>query len=256
MSKAVCPECMDGIEMVRAFFQKCFNANQELIIALRKQRPSPLDLPSHINQYKRSFNPPVVPQIKIEPSTYLDDVDLGHAIEAEKLTTNGYYDDEWIVDEELDDEDMDEDLEDSDDTDEDDTDEDEEDDIFKVHRVPGKKKTGKKKGSSKKFSLSKTNGSNNHRAGRKRFVPLALKTCSQCGKEFSDHAGNLSHWKEIHPDMEVVYKCLEVDRSTGTLPYQPCNFTSKESEDIFKHRSKHKIRNDNLPDIKPEVNIE
>ena len=94
LSKAVCPECIDGIEMVRAFFQKCFIGNQELIIALRKSRPSPLDLPSHINQYKRSFNPPVVPQIKIEPSTYLD-VDLGPI---EEKLTNGYYDDEWIVD--------------------------------------------------------------------------------------------------------------------------------------------------------------
>ena len=76
LSKAVCPECIDGIEIVRAFFQKCFNANQELIIALRKARPSPLDLPTHLNQYVRSFNAPTVPPIKIEPSSYLDD-DLG-----------------------------------------------------------------------------------------------------------------------------------------------------------------------------------
>ena len=93
--------------------------------------------------------------------------------------------------------------------------------------------------------------------GRKRFVPLALKTCSLCSKEFADHAGNLSHWKEAHPEAEVVYKCLEVDRSSQ----QQCSFTSKESEEIFKHRSKHKIRDANSnshgnPDIKPEVNIE
>jgi hypothetical protein len=49
---------------------------QELIIRLRKKRGSPLDLPTHINQYVRSFNQPQVPQIKIEPSNYLD-VNLG-----------------------------------------------------------------------------------------------------------------------------------------------------------------------------------
>ena len=49
---------------------------QELIIQLRKKRGSPLDLSSHINQYVRSVNVPSVPQIKIEPSTYLD-VNLG-----------------------------------------------------------------------------------------------------------------------------------------------------------------------------------
>ena len=76
LSKAVCPECIDGIEMVRAFFQKCFNGNQELIIALRKSKPGSLDLPTHINQYVRSFNAPMVPQIKLEPTSYLD-VDLG-----------------------------------------------------------------------------------------------------------------------------------------------------------------------------------
>ena len=51
---------------------------------------------------------------------------------------------------------------------------------------------------------------------------------------------------------EVEYKCLEMDLVTQ----QQCNFTSKESEDIFKHRSKHKIRDSGIPAIKPEVNIE
>ena len=95
--------------------------------------------------------------------------------------------------------------------------------------------------------------------GRKRFVPLALKTCSFCSQEFADHAGNLSHWKEAHPDQEVLYKCLEIERHTGQI----CSFTSKESEEIFKHRSKHKVRNNDsssannqAEDIKPEVNIE
>ena len=97
------------------------------------------------------------------------------------------------------------------------------------------------------------NGTSPGTRGRKRFVPLALKTCSLCTKEFSDHAGNLAHWKEVHPENEVVYKCQEIDRIT----HGPCNFTSKESEDIFKHRSKHKIREvASILDVKPEVNVE
>ena len=58
LSKAVCISCINGIENVRAFFQQCFNANQELIISFRKSKPCPLDLPSHINQYVRAFNAP------------------------------------------------------------------------------------------------------------------------------------------------------------------------------------------------------
>ena len=41
------------------------------------------------------------------------------------------------------------------------------------------------------------NGTSNR--GRKRFVPLALKTCGICSMEFADHAGNLAHWKDVHP---------------------------------------------------------
>ena len=63
--------------------------------------------------------------------------------------------------------------------------------------------------------------------------------------------GNLSHWKEVHPDQEVVYKCQELDRNTQ----QTCIFSSKESEEIFKHRSKHKIR-ETPTDVKPDVTIE
>lgn len=214
----MCPECIDGMDLVRAFFNKCFNANQELIIALRKSRPSPLDLNTHINQYQRSFNAPTVPQIKIEP--YLDSL-----VQDQK---NGYYENDWIVDESLDESESEEDSEDSE----------SDDDLFKVPKLP--KKSGKK-GAGK-------NGFKSNR-GRKRFVPLALKTCSLCGKEFSDHAGNLSHWKEAHPDQEVVYKCLE------NLNGQTCNFSSNESEDIFKHRSKHKIR-DIAVEIKEESQIE
>ena len=51
-------------------------SRQELIIRHRKKRGCPLDLTSHIHQYVRTYNSPVVPQIKIEPSNYLD-VNLG-----------------------------------------------------------------------------------------------------------------------------------------------------------------------------------
>ncbi len=88
--------------------------------------------------------------------------------------------------------------------------------------------------------------------GRKRFVPLALKTCSLCCKEFSDHAGNLAHWRDAHPDEEVLYKCLEIDRNTS----QQCDFSSNDSEDIFKHRAKHKIKDLGCSDVKQEAHIE
>ena len=74
--------------------------------------------------------------------------------------------------------------------------------------------------------------------GRKKIVPLALKTCSECGESFPDHMGNLAHWKEKHPDKEVLYKCTEVNREDNT----PCKFESKEPEDVFKHRLRHKAR--------------
>lgn len=218
LSKAVCSSCVSDIDMVQTFFQKCFNANQELIIALRKSRPSPLDLNTHINQYTRSFNAPLVPQIKIEP--FLEDL--------EKINGGSYYDDDWIVNEEDESEEITE--EDSEEDNE------EDDDLFKVPKVPSRKR-------------SRHLFNNDKKKGRKRFVPLALKTCSECGQEFSDHAGNLQHWKEVHPDLEVLYKCQE---------NETCNFTSKESEDIFKHRSKHKqlVNHHNNVEVKTEANVE
>ena len=139
----MCPQCIDGVESVRAFFQKCFIANQELIIALRKTKPSPLDLNTHINQYVRSFNPPTVPQIKIEPSSFLD-VDLGPI---EQKLTNGYYDDEWIV----------EDVDEASDVTDDSEDDSESEDLFKVPKVP-KKKINRKL---VKPEFQKTNGISN-----------------------------------------------------------------------------------------------
>ena len=65
--------------------------------------------------------------------------------------------------------------------------------------------------------------------GRKKIVPLALKTCSECGESFPDHMGNLAHWKEKHPDKEVLYKCTEINR----VDNQPCKFESKEPEEVF-----------------------
>ena len=82
--------------------------------------------------------------------------------------------------------------------------------------------------------------------GRKKIVPLALKTCSECGESFPDHMGNLAHWKEKHPDKDVVYKCTEVDRADNT----PCKFESKDTEEVFKHRLRHKTK------IKGEAGVE
>ena len=152
LSKAVCQQCIEGVESVRAFFQKCLNANQEQIIALRKTKPSPLDLNTHLNQYVRSFNPPTVPQIKIEPSSYLD-VDLGPI---EEKLTNGYYDEEWIVQE---DDEMEE--EESENSEESEADSDSEADFFKVPKVPKKKATNKSKVVKNEFQ--KSNGTTSHR---------------------------------------------------------------------------------------------
>ena len=82
---------------------------------MRKRRGSPLDLPTHINQYVRSFNAPTVPHIKIEPSNYLD-VRLGDdEDELDELENDEDYeaeeddeDEEEDEDEEFDEEDSDE----------------------------------------------------------------------------------------------------------------------------------------------------
>ena len=98
-----------------------------MIIQLRKKRGSPLDLSSHINQYVRSFNAPSVPQIKIEPSNYLD-VNLG--LEQDELDEL----DELDKDEEYEEEE--EDLEDEEEEEDEGDDED-----FSPNLDPGKKIT-------------------------------------------------------------------------------------------------------------------
>lgn len=60
---------------MRKFFEMCHSATQQQVIQYRKTKGSPLDLDTHINQYVRSFNPPLVPHIKLEP-TSLCDVDF------------------------------------------------------------------------------------------------------------------------------------------------------------------------------------
>ena len=60
------------MEEIRLFFEKCFSANQAQIIHFRKTRGSMLDLEAHINQYVRSYNPPIVPHIKLEPLVDFD----------------------------------------------------------------------------------------------------------------------------------------------------------------------------------------
>ena len=229
LSKVLCQDCERGLENVRQFFESCFNANQTLILDHRKLKESPLDLHEHINHYVRSFNSPSsyvntsanLSNIKIEPSHYLD-VGL----------------------------------------DEDDSND--EENVFKVPPVPGTeaaalaaaKARRRKRGRPKKVNPDGTSfdpyfddpeysfdekpdvkGAAALRAGRKRAVPIALKSCSECGQMFPDHASNLAHWKERHPDKEVVYKCNEIDAENQQVR---CGYQSKDTEDVFRHRIKHR----------------
>ena len=75
--------------------------------------------------------------------------------------------------------------------------------------------------------------------GRKRQVPLALKTCAECGESFLEHELALAHWKEKHPDKEMFFRCTEAE----------CKFESKEVEEFYKHRLKHRSAG---PKIKPD----
>ena len=67
------------------------------------------------------------------------------------------------------------------------------DDLFKIPRVPNGKQKKSAKKSPKKPKIEPGTLQNGLQStsnrGRKRFVPIALKTCSQCGQEFADHAG-------------------------------------------------------------------
>ena len=78
------------------------------------------------------------------------------------------------------------------------------DDLFKIPKIPnGKKKSNRKSKKNKlladldpnyiddKKSVKNGLNSTSSGRGRKRFVPIALKTCSICGQEFADHAGNV-----------------------------------------------------------------
>ena len=60
------------------------------------------------------------------------------------------------------------------------------DDLFKIPKVPNGKKSKFKDNS---FYVKKEKNGVSSNRGRKRFVPIALKTCSLCGQEFADHAG-------------------------------------------------------------------
>ena len=59
-------------------------ATKDLVLAARKAQPDQhlLDLETHLNQYLRSFLPPPVPQVKLEPSA-LCDVALGEKSDEE-----------------------------------------------------------------------------------------------------------------------------------------------------------------------------
>ena len=71
------------------------------------------------------------------------------------------------------------------------------DDLFKIPRVPNGKQKKSAKKSPKKPKIEPGTLQNGLQStsnrGRKRFVPIALKTCSQCGQEFADHAG----WSKV-----------------------------------------------------------
>ena len=104
---------------------------------------------------------------------------------------------------------------------------------------------------SRKFCPNIVNLQYNRESWNTTFIREIIKLPIIDFTKFFSYLGNLAHWKEVHPEQEVIYKCQELDRTTQ----QPCHFTSKESEDIFKHRSKHKIR-ETPQEVKPEATVE
>ena len=60
---------------VDAFLTRVTAATRDLVIAARKGSAAGetlLDLETHLNQYLRSYLPPTVPHIKLEPSALCD----------------------------------------------------------------------------------------------------------------------------------------------------------------------------------------
>ena len=101
------------------------------------------------------------------------------------------------------------------------------DDLFKIPKIPNgnKKKSNRKSKKNKsadddldpnymvddKKSIKNGLNSSSSGRGRKRFVPIALKTCSICGQEFADHAGTyfvLFHKNVHNHSSEIRGLCL------------------------------------------------
>ena len=199
LSKSICGECRVKVENVAAFFDSCQSATQQQIIHLRKRRQhqheEALELDQHINQYMRSFNAVASSSasIKLEPSA-LCDVD---------------------IDEEVD--------------------EDEDRGVFKIPNLPLRKSGFTEDDfylDLKTEDLHQLNGatSSSSSAPRKRFEPLALKTCSECGETFPDLEATLSHWSERHPEKTASFKCTAHE----------CDFSTEDISALFHHRRDHR----------------
>ena len=68
---------------------------------------------------------------------------------------------------------------------------------------------GKKTRRRKKRAKVAQNDTNSPPVKRKytKFVPGALKKCSECGEEgFKDNEETITHWADKHPDKEPKYK--------------------------------------------------
>ncbi|CAB4059033.1 unnamed protein product [Lepeophtheirus salmonis] len=226
----ICPPCSQKLESVRSFFESCFNSNQSLVIRLRKENgvTEVTDLETQVNLYVRHFtNGPIASPIKLEPSSYCD-VDLSVPEEEQ-------FDEELGEEEE---EDLEEDFEEADEEDEYEPDEEMEEQALRENKdMDGVLPMNCLLNPVLQQLIAhfqNNNGSKEKVAkrGRKPLVSLSLKTCAECGEEFQDHASNLNHWKEKHPDKETFYKCT----------HKGCDFESKQTDEVNKHRFRHKDR--------------
>ncbi len=217
-------------------------------MAFRKKKGSPLDLQTHLNQYVRSFLPPAVPHIKMEPGSmdglnfnneeeeyedyYNDEDNYEYEENNSKASSRkreyGYKLDDFVVDE------VEEENSSSDEdwrppkldgfgrivkkrkfkSESDEEEDDEEEDFIKSE-----------------FG-NKTNQrvfKSGNRPGRKRIIPGSLKRCSDCGEEADGPEQLVLHWSLEHPDKEPLFKCSE----------ESCQFSTGDVDRAFKHRVKH-----------------
>ncbi|XP_059082286.1 zinc finger protein 70-like isoform X2 [Tigriopus californicus] len=227
LSKIICVSCVDELERVRKFFDQCFEANRSQIIAHRQFQPSPLDLETHLNQYVRSFNPPLVPQIKMEPSA-LCDIEWGR--------DSGDENDENYAPESQPCEDVKPAME---------VLEAVQDILDETQGLSIVKKRKRRKVGIKHCMEENLNrpmwpcrdetpsdeelgdkATKKKVIRKKKLEPLALSTCSKCQTSFLDHQANLEHWKENHKEAQIQYNCQE----------DKCEFNSAECEEIIAHQ--------------------